>query len=69
MGTPRPHNGAERGGADAGLVWLVDGRERPFSDPDGADEATRPWLEDSLEWLDSARKPAAPPESEPLIWL
>lgn len=69
MGAPRPRADHAEGGPAGGLVWLVDGRERPFSDPDGADEAQRPWLEDSLEWLNSARKAAKQADPEPLIWL
>ena len=61
--------------ACGGLVWLVDGDERPFED---APATCRPWLEESSDWAAgkdpepeshadaNAEKPAA---SEALVWL
>lgn len=54
---------------DAGLVWLVDGRDQPFCD---ASETARPWLEDSAEWVDGDSSPSDEPKPEDsggLVWL
>lgn len=54
---------------DAGLVWLVDGRDQPFRD---ASETARPWLEDSAEWVDGDSSPSDEPKPEDsggLVWL
>lgn len=53
---------------DAGLVWLVDGRDQPFHD---ASETARPWLEDSAEWIDgeTAPEPPKPEDSGGLVWI
>lgn len=55
---------------DGGLVWLVDGAERPF---EAAPERRRPWLEESVEW----GAPGGPPDDDAapaegggvLLWL
>lgn len=53
---------------DAGLVWIVDGRDQPFHD---ASETARPWLEDSAEWIDGETAPEAPKPEDTggLVWL
>ena len=62
--------GGRRSSAAGGLVWLVDGEDRPFRD---ASETQRPWLEDSADWGDGQPDPApAPkPDDEPggLVWI
>lgn len=60
---------------EAGLLWLVNGEERPF-EPAGRGE--RPWLEESAEWgrsaADSGSEDQDPPDSPKddapqLVWL
>lgn len=53
---------------DAGLVWIVDGRDQPFHD---ASETARPWLEDSAEWIDGETdpEPPKPEDSGGLVWI
>lgn len=55
---------------DGGLVWLVDGTERPF---EAAPERRRPWLEESVERGVPSGGPGAdvaPAEGgEVLLWL
>ena len=53
---------------DAGLVWIVDGRDQPFRD---ASETARPWLEDSAEWIDGEEAPETPKsdDSGGLVWI
>lgn len=56
---------------ESGILWLVDGQERPF---EPALERRRPWLEESTSWGASERdekdEPASPPDESPtLVWL
>ena len=50
-----------------GLVWLVDGDERPF---EPLPDLRRPWLEESSSW-GSPREdaPAEDPVPDTLVWL
>ena len=62
---------------DGGIVWLVNGEERPF---EPLEETRRPWLEESTSWGEPAagdgpagRGPSGKDDdaSEPpqLVWL
>ena len=65
-------SGAARSGGAGGLVWMVDGDERPFED---IPAEVRPWLEESSDWASEGRSsedekpPAEPPASDSLVWL
>lgn len=53
--------------ATGGLVWLEDGKERPFNDDD---EQRRTWLEDSSDWVgDRPAKQKEDDKGEGLVWI
>lgn len=60
--------GARPESSSAGLVWVVDGEDKPFRD---ASETQRPWLEDSFDWADggSGGSTSADSDTGDLVWL